>query len=1328
MKRLLVIVFGVIVLIGLGAASAPAESRAAPPPAVGHFQQSEIDEAVKTAFQNALQGSQPQVLGFLIYTVEVDRIEYSQDSTVALMYLALKDPLTGNPIDAEPGLSIAVNSQNANPTEASSWQIKLQNSADFTAQIQALPPELLSEDLQMRFLTPAQQPDPQNSLPVFTGYKLPWAAGVEKRLSGSIGHVLTYRSCPETCRYAYDWADGTMFPLLASKGGTVKSFRTGCANNDHSCTNFLVLEDQSTIPTTYQVYYHMAFNSLPERLRVVGTPVRQGEYIGDVDNTGYSTGHHLHFHVFVATTRSNWEWGYSVDFTYDDVPINGGHPRTCAEARDYPSYGSECMVGKDGKRGGSDDDRFVSGNTPAHPPSGALITPVNRQVINSQFVTVGGTASDDIQVTRIQVLATWSGLEEKEKVKWKTIDNITPGDGGIFTKAVDLCAANVPEGPFALKVKVYDREGSQVEATPGTIQLIKNFACGGVQVPPAPACAPGDNQVALYSEPDFRGTCRKFDAGDHAYSTEDFGALGDNNASSVQVGRNVLAILYDLRDDLGVSVPEGRIETLDVSDVNLADNRIGSDRVSGLLVLPRSTPPDEPFLPVGSPRLDGTAVTSQDSVVLAWSGGAGGTAFDVILSGAGKTDTWTVTRASSVSVGALAPGDYTWVVTATNGAGSNTSNIGSFTVGAAAPLGGTARTLPFADDVEAGSNEWTATGLWRRASVETGGRPATQAWIYNNGSNYQAATPGQPWQAGDLTSPPLVIPSGAPSFLRFKYYAVVEDGKPYWDQRRVQVVDEQGKVTDLYQLTDDRLETGQIWLQSPPISLAAFAGRTIRIRFHFDAIDAEYNDGAGWMVDDITVDGQGPVAGCEDADRNSPDFATAIAVDSAVTNATICPQGDVDYYRFEGVAGQLISVDIDAQIKGSPLDAQISLLAGDRQSVIAENDDEVLGDKTDPLLTYTLQRSGTYYLKVKAWDAPGVGGTNYTYDLRLMNAPARTPRSIRLIEPTNPKSIPIKPFSIVATAEDYDGGPIAQMEFYWHGPDWVNGDWIKLGVGVKDGNNWYYIVHPALYGDVRGSALYVQAKNAGGAALGTVLWDLEPDAIRPTSRLESLPSELNSTAIPLRWMADDPQNDIVRFEFQYQVNESGAWSDWTNWGYQAPAGARSAWFMGQPGSSYRFRIRAVDASGNVEDYLDVPEATTYLLPGCTADGYEPADNASEGAAALQSGQSQQHNFCQNDVDWFAFDLPAARPGILLVKSLGGGAAFTVNVYNSARAPLATYSSGDLGTSIFRSLSGLGPGTYYLEIRPLVSTLYGTGVSYLVYAGPGSFIHMPVIGR
>ena len=215
------------------------------------------------------------------------------------------------------------------------------------------------------------------------------------------------------------------------------------------------------------------------------------------------------------------------------------------------------------------------------------------------------------------------------------------------------------------------------------------------------------------------------------------------------------------------------------------------------------------------------------------------------------------------------------------------------------------------DDMQSAASNWVATGLWRLGTVDVGKRGATQAWIFNDGTDYSDAT----WRAGDLTSPPISIPKNGAQYLRFLYYMDTEDGNPYWDQRLLQVSVDGGAFTDLYQFSDDKQPIGPVWLKNEPISLAQFAGKTIRLRFHFDTISSDYNNGLGWMIDDVSINSTAMDSSCAD-NNNTPDTAQAISIGNSVSGV-ICPEGDVDYYRLAGVTGMPVTIDIDAK-KTSP--------------------------------------------------------------------------------------------------------------------------------------------------------------------------------------------------------------------------------------------------------------------------------------------------------------------------------------------------------------------------------------------------------------------------
>ena len=318
-----------------------------------------LSDSTEIELSNQIQAeaaAREDVLAFVIYRVVIDNVDFSQDGDLALAWLALVDKDTGYVQPGEPGLVIAHRTDDPDKP----WRLVFQADKSFTDELRALPDEMLSAENKERYLPGVQKVEKAGK--VYTGYRLPWPKGQTVRVSGSIGHVYTYKSCPSSCLYAFDFANGTMFDVVAARQGTVKYAVWKYENGNPTNANYIVLEDTSTSPTTYQVYLHLAQNSIPAELRKVGAKVVQGQFLGKADDTGYSTGHHLHFHVH---TNAEDYWGKSVDIVFEDVSINGGRPRTCSEAGAFPQFGDECMPG----------NRLVSNNGDSEPPTGGITSP-----------------------------------------------------------------------------------------------------------------------------------------------------------------------------------------------------------------------------------------------------------------------------------------------------------------------------------------------------------------------------------------------------------------------------------------------------------------------------------------------------------------------------------------------------------------------------------------------------------------------------------------------------------------------------------------------------------------------------------------------------------------------------------------------------------------------------------------------------------------------------------------------------------------------------------------------------------------------------------------
>ncbi len=402
---------------------------------------------------------------------QVDHIQVQDDGQMAIIWLAAFDPETGELLAREPELALAILDQDGE------WQVLFEDDPDFSDSF--IDFQFAEMSLQGEIIPPSEVMPKSGQ--VFGGYYLPWAAGLEKRLTWSVGHTSCWPI--HYCTHAFDFADGTMFPIVAAKGGTVFHWRDSCPNNTSTCNNSITLQDRSTDPWTYQIYIHIAQNSIPSELKQVGAPVLQGQFIANADNTGPSTGHHLHFMVVTERTRifsSGLQsvWGVAEDITFRDVTINwhaptqGGRPRLPYEAAEY---------------GGQGQTHYVSGNKPAIPPTGGLSAPANKTYVTNRNLTVSGWGQGDFAVAKMEIMANFAG-------SWVRIGSEQTANP--FTTTVDLCNTSIPNGPFTLGLRVWDYAGNpSLIMTPR--KLIKNVECSTAGTNPSVSLIKNEGTLAL---------------------------------------------------------------------------------------------------------------------------------------------------------------------------------------------------------------------------------------------------------------------------------------------------------------------------------------------------------------------------------------------------------------------------------------------------------------------------------------------------------------------------------------------------------------------------------------------------------------------------------------------------------------------------------------------------------------------------------------------------------------------------------------------------------------------------------------------------------------
>jgi murein DD-endopeptidase MepM/ murein hydrolase activator NlpD len=1255
----------------------------------------EVDR-VEAAVLAAVQGQQERILGFLVNDVQIESTQLSADQAFAASLLVMVDPESGAVLPAEPGLALA---QRAGET----WQVTLPADPGWEDLVRNAPTEVLGDEQKETWLEMQRRYEVTMPSAPLRGYLLPWQAGQTVWVSQTVAHD---RYTPSgSAHFSFDfYVPQTMFRLYAAKAGTVWRARWDVPNGDDSGVgNYIVLQDTTTDPASYQLYLHLAQESIPAGLRETGATVVQGQFIGLADDTGQSSGHHLHYQVH---TNPDSYWGTAVDITFADVDINGGRPRVTVD-QNYCDSGDVCD---------SFRSSYISGNAVAgdiYPPTGGILDPLTGAMVKAKQVRVEAWASDvGSGLEKARLLAYYNDV-------WREIGSEFTGN--LYALDWDLCAAGVPDGPVSLSLRAWDREGNPSFGLPGLTHFTKDYDCS----PPPQVCTPAADQVALHSAPDFQGECVLLGAGGYPESAS-FGVLGDDNVASVQVGSSVLATLYTDADYAG------RGETLAGNDANLSDNLVGTDTATSLRVRARSAAALKPAKLIAP--TDGARFPAGASIFLAWRDPGGATQFQAQVlknSSEAALSSWLENPRWDITGLDLAAGTYTWRVRARNCTASSCrsgwSDPASFTL-TAEPAAPTGVTAPFSDNVEGGANGWTVTGQWNRLNDAGSAHGGSYSWYFGDASDrtYKEGAP-----SGDLTSRPITIPAQGYA-LRFWYWAQTEGPGGFWDQRTVQISTNNGPFKNLRRLRDDPADT---WLKAE-IDLSAYAGDTVRLRFRFDRLDGAFNGYEGWYIDDLSISAD-PLPDCSDSDNRLQD-AVSLAYGETM-GGSICPSGDMDYYTFSGAAGDHIAVDIDSNTADPPgdLDLILFLLDGDGLSELAQSDDEIAGELFDPHLGYTLTRAGDYYLKVRQWSHPSGGGEDYTYSIRLTRD-SRDPTA-SFSSPESGGFLPAQVKLQLSASDTGNGSGVSRVEFRYHPGDWLTGQWQVLGTDYDGSDGWSYEFDASTAPQAEGLAFYASVYDWAGNWTGTGAWNLTLDRTAPVTSLTALEGTQASNAILLQWTGSDNLSGIDYYQLQSKKG-SGAWTGIS----PDPDGAGTeTWFVGQAGASYSFRMRGVDVSGNLESYPDAAEATTAIPAAATLcaapdawDSGRDDNSASRAPAILVDGTARTHNFCNplssgwaGDEDWVRFSVEKGRPYITRFEPLAGSAAAILELYGADGATLlAQSSSAGFGASATLQWTATLTGRVYLRARHLASGVLGDTVTYTLSVNNQVETYLPLVKR
>jgi hypothetical protein len=145
--------------------------------------------------------------------------------------------------------------------------VTLPADTDWLALIETNPGNLLTEEQKQAFMEMSAVSNQAVPAGPISGYLLPWEEGQTVYLSQSTGHDQYIPQVALIILLIFPAANDV--PSLRLKAGIVWRARWDVPNGDDSgIGNYLVIQDNSTNPVTYQLYLHLAQSVFLKRFEI----------------------------------------------------------------------------------------------------------------------------------------------------------------------------------------------------------------------------------------------------------------------------------------------------------------------------------------------------------------------------------------------------------------------------------------------------------------------------------------------------------------------------------------------------------------------------------------------------------------------------------------------------------------------------------------------------------------------------------------------------------------------------------------------------------------------------------------------------------------------------------------------------------------------------------------------------------------------------------------------------------------------------------------------------------------------------------------------------
>jgi hypothetical protein len=224
--------------------------------------------------------------------------------------------------------------------------------------------------------------------------------------------------------------------------------------------------------------------------------------------------------------------------------------------------------------------------------------------------------------------------------------------------------------------------------------------------------------------------------------------------------------------------------------------------------------------------------------------------------------------------------------------------------------------------------------------------------------------------------------------------------------------------------------------------------------------------------------------------------------------------------------------------------------------------------------------------------------------------------------------------------------------------------------------------------------------------------------------MTALPATQPFSFFLVHWSGSDTFSGFDRFDVQVR-RDGGAWEDWL---LAQSATSTLAWYYGEPGHTYAFRVRGRDLAGNQEAYPASPDTSTSIA-ACTTDSWEEDDSSSTATTLTPGAASGPHSFCGvEDRDWFAFQAQAGQWYKLETTGLSPYTDTALELYDSLGTWLAAADDRILGVNWASFLIWRAPadGWYFVAVHSKDGRVAGDGVTYTFAISPSEVHFLPMI--